>query len=75
MARRLFLIDGHSHIMRAHWSKAPDLTAPSGEPTKATFVFTAMVLDLARRNPDAYLAVAMDRPEGPTRRLDRKSVV
>ncbi len=69
MARRLFLIDGHSHIMRAHWSKAPDLTAPSGEPTKATFVFTAMVLDLARRNPDAYLAVAMDRPEGPTRRL------
>ena len=69
MARTLLLIDGHSHIMRAHWSKAPDLTAPSGEPTKATFVFTAMLLDLARAHPDGYLAVAMDRPEGPTRRL------
>ncbi len=69
MPRTLYLIDGHSHIMRAHWSRAPDLTAPSGEPTKATFVFSAMLLDLARAHPDAYVAVAMDRPEGPTRRL------
>ncbi len=68
MAQTLYLIDGHSQIMRAHWSKTPDLKAPSGEPTKATFVFTSMLLDIIAADPDGYLAIAMDRPEGPVRR-------
>src|SRR5687768_5204493 len=61
MAQKSFyIIDGHAHIYRAYFAPFRDLTAPSGEPTKATFVFTQMLLNLIdQRKPD-YLAMVID---------------
>ncbi len=65
MARRtLYLIDGHAQIYRAYYAPFGRLTAPSGEPTRATYVFTQMLLGLLRdRRPD-YLAMVMDVSDG-----------
>src|SRR4030095_2714211 len=62
------LIDGHSQIFRAYYAPFNVLTAPSGEPVKATYIFTQMVLAIIRdRKPD-YLALAMDVKDSTTRR-------
>ncbi len=55
-----YIIDGHSQIFRAYYAPFRELTSPSGEPTRATYVFTNMLLEmLQHRRPD-YLAMAMD---------------
>ncbi|MEE8170440.1 MAG: DNA polymerase I [Phycisphaerae bacterium] len=61
MARKTFyLIDGHAQIYRAYYAPFRNLTAPSGEPTRATHVFCQMLLNLLRdRKPD-YLALVLD---------------
>jgi DNA polymerase-1 len=60
LPRTLYLIDGHSQIYRAYYAPFASLSAPSGEPTRATHVFWQMVLNLVRdRKPD-YLAMALD---------------
>ena len=69
MNETFYLIDGHSQIMRAYWGRLPPLTAPGGEPTKATFLFAQLLLQLIRRKETAYLAVAMDPPGGAARRM------
>ena len=59
MAKSFYIIDGHAQIFRAYYAPFPGLNAPSGEPTKATFVFCRMLLSLIRdRKPD-YLAVTL----------------
>ncbi len=71
MAKSLYIIDGHSQIYRAYFARMPDFTAPSGEPTRATYVFSQMLLNLLRdRQPD-YLAVTLDADE---RKLHRKQL-
>src|SRR5687768_8590106 len=56
----LFIIDGHAHIYRAYFAPFRDLTSPTGEPTKATYVFTQMLMQLvAARKPD-YLVMVID---------------
>ena len=61
-----FIIDGHAHIYRAYFAPFRDLTSPTGEPTKAPFVFTQMLLNLVEtRRPD-YLAVVIDASEEAT---------
>ncbi len=63
MARTLYLIDGHSQIFRAFFAPFRDLTSPTGEPTRATYVFTSMLLSfLASRKPD-YVGMAVDGPK------------
>jgi len=63
MPRTLYLIDGHAQIYRAYYAPFRDLTSPSGEPTRATYVFFQMLLSLVRsRRPD-YLAVVLDADE------------
>jgi DNA polymerase-1 len=63
MSKTLYLIDGHGQIYRAYYAPFRDLTSPSGEPTRATYVFCQMLLNLIRdRRPD-YLAVALDADE------------
>ena len=53
-------IDGHAQIYRAYFAPFRDLTSPTGEPTKATFVFTQMLLNLvSQRKPD-YLCMVVD---------------
>lgn len=63
MKKRFYIIDGHAQIFRAYFAPFRDLTAPSGEPTKATYVFTQMLLNLIElRKPD-YLAMVIDSGE------------
>jgi DNA polymerase I len=60
MPRSFYIIDGHAHIFRSYFAPFRDLTSPTGEPTKATYVFTQMLLNLIdQRKPD-YLAMVID---------------
>ena len=60
MSKTFYIIDGHSQIFRAYYAPFGDLASPAGEPTRATFVFTQMLLNLIEsRRPD-YLVMAMD---------------
>jgi DNA polymerase-1 len=60
MPKTFYIIDGHAQIFRAFYAPFRELTSPTGEPTKATFVFTQMLLNLvAQRKPD-YLAMVID---------------
>ena len=60
MPETLYLLDGHAQIYRAYYAPFSNLTAPNGEPTRATHVFCQMLLNLLRdRQPD-YLAMVMD---------------
>ncbi|HOA72633.1 MAG TPA: DNA polymerase I [Phycisphaerae bacterium] len=63
MSKRFFLIDGLSQIFRCYYAPFRPLTAPSGEPTRATYVFTEMLLKLIREQQPDYLAMAMDSRE------------
>src|SRR5436305_8619096 len=59
-SKTFYIIDGHAHIYRAYFAPFRELNSPAGEPTKATFVFTQMLLNLvALRKPD-YLAMVID---------------
>jgi len=61
MARTLYIIDGHAHIYAAYYAPMrQSLTSPSGEPTKATYIFTTTLLGLIERQKPDLLAVAMD---------------
>jgi DNA polymerase-1 len=60
MDKSIYLIDGHAQIYRAYFAPFGSLTAPSGEPTRATHVFCQMVLNLLRDKKPDYLAVVMD---------------
>src|SRR5437588_7105439 len=54
------LFRSHAHIYRAYFAPFRDLSSPSGEPTKATYVFTQMLLNLIdQRKPD-YLAMVIE---------------
>ncbi|HPB92136.1 MAG TPA: DNA polymerase I [Anaerohalosphaeraceae bacterium] len=59
-SKRLFLVDGHAHIYAAYYAPMRPLTSPSGEPTKAVYVFITTLLSLIEREKPEYLAVAMD---------------
>jgi len=58
--RSLFLIDGLNQIFRAYYAPFRELTSPSGEPTKATYVFLKMLLQLIRDWSPDYLALIME---------------
>ena len=69
MTDTLYLIDGHSQIYRAYYAPFRDLTSPTGEPTRATFVFCQMLLSFIRGRKPTYLAMAVD---GPAAKLLRR---
>jgi len=69
MTDTLYLIDGHSQIYRAYYAPFRDLTSPTGEPTRATFVFCQMLLSFIRQRKPTYLAMAVD---GPAAKLLRR---
>ena len=60
MSRKLYLIDGHAQIYRAYYARLGNLTSPGGEPTRATYVFCQMLLNLLRDHGPDYLAMVMD---------------
>src|SRR4051812_28740802 len=60
-SKSFYIIDGHAHIYRAYFAPFRDLNSPvTGEPTKATFVFTQMLLNLAQQRRPDYLAMVID---------------
>ena len=63
MAKRFFIIDGLAQIFRSYYAPFQHLSSPKGEPTRATFVFTQMLLQLIREQKPDYLAMAMDSPD------------
>jgi DNA polymerase-1 len=61
MAKKLYIIDGHAHIYAAYYAPMSQrLTSPTGEPTKATYIFTTALFGLIQRQKPDMLAVAMD---------------
>src|SRR5205823_1369127 len=59
-SKSFYVIDGHAHIYRAYFAPFRDLSSPSGEPTKATYVFTQMLLNLIEQRKPDYLAMVID---------------
>ncbi len=61
MAKKLYIIDGHAHIYAAYYAPMQQrLTGPSGEPTKAAYIFTQMLFGLIQRRKPDMLVVTMD---------------
>jgi len=61
MAKTLYIIDAHAHIYAAYYAPMRQkLTSPSGEPTKATYIFTTALVGLIHRQKPDMLAIAMD---------------
>jgi DNA polymerase I len=58
--KTFYIIDGHAQIFRAYFAPFRDLASPTGEPTKATFVFTQWLLNLIETRKPHYLAMAVD---------------
>ena len=56
MPKSFYIIDGHAQIYRAFFAPFRDLTSATGEPTKATFVFTQMLINLAAARKPADMA-------------------
>ena len=59
-SKSFYIIDGHAHIYRAYFAPFRDLQSASGEPTKATYVFTQMLLNLVQQRKPDYLAMVID---------------
>ncbi len=69
MAKTLYIIDGHALIYAAFYAHVSQkFTSPSGEPTKATYIFTTMILKLLGAKKPDMLVVAMDSKEPSFRR-------
>ncbi|MFH1573900.1 MAG: DNA polymerase, partial [Acidobacteriota bacterium] len=62
--KRLYLIDGMSHVYRAYYA-IRNLSTSKGFPTNAVYGFTAMLRKLILEEKPDFIAVALD-PEGPT---------
>jgi len=61
MAKTLYIIDGHAHIYAAYYAPMrQQLTSPEGEPTKATYIFTNIIVGLIQQKRPDMLVVAMD---------------
>jgi len=70
MAKTLYIIDGHAHIYAAYFAPMSQrLASPSGEPTKAVYIFTRAILGLIERQKPDMLVVAMDS-KAPTFRSE-----
>jgi len=69
--KTFYLIDGHAQIFRAYYAPfSAQLNAPDGEPTKATYIFTQMMLGILDRQDPDYLAVALDYGDSSTERKE-----
>ncbi len=68
-SKRLFLVDGMSHIYRAYYA-IRNLSNSRGLPTNAIYGFTSMLRKLIQEEKPEYLGVAIDL-EGPTVRHEK----
>lgn len=60
MPRSFYIIDGHAQIFRAYFAPFRPLSSPTGEPTKATYVFAQMLLNLVEQRKPDYLVMVVD---------------
>ncbi len=60
MARTFYIIDGHAQIFRAYFAPFRELSSPTGEPTKAVFVFLQTLFNLIERRRPDYLVMCAD---------------
>lgn len=61
MKRSLYIIDGHAHIYAAYYAPMRrSLTAPNGDPIKATYIFTNLLLGMIEKYQPDMLVVTMD---------------
>lgn len=68
----LFIVDGSSMVRRAyHVAVDMDMTSPSGEPTKATYIFTRMLFSGLRDFRPRHFVFALD---SPTHILSRRQI-
>jgi DNA polymerase-1 len=58
--KTFYIIDGHAQIFRAYFAPFRDLSSPTGEPTKATYVFTQWLLNLVETRKPSHLAMVID---------------
>jgi len=63
MTKTFYIIDGHAHIYRAYFAPFRELASATGEPTKATYVFTQRLLNLVEQKQPHYLAMVIDSDE------------
>lgn len=68
-SKRLFLIDGMSHIYRAYFA-IRNLSNTKGLPTNAIYGFTSMLRKMIQEQKPDYVGVAIDL-EGPTVRHEK----
>ena len=59
-SKTFYIIDGHAHIYRAYFAPFRDLQSATGEPTKATYVFTQMLINLVQQRKPDYLCMVID---------------
>src|SRR2546421_10196981 len=73
MAQRLYIVDGHGYIFRAHYGlmnvsrgerKEVRLSTAEGMPTGALYVFARMLMRLEEDNQPARMAVVFDSKAG-----------
>src|SRR3954452_22835455 len=69
-SKSFYIIDGHAQIYRAYFAPFRDLSSPTGEPTKATFVFTQMLLNLVEQRRPDYLCMVIDSGDESVFRKD-----
>ncbi|MCB9851418.1 MAG: DNA polymerase I [Phycisphaerales bacterium] len=70
MAKSFYIIDGHAQIYRSYYAPFRPLNSPTGEPTRATYVFLSTLFNLLRdRKPD-YLAMVLDVSDSTVFRCD-----
>jgi len=60
VSRTFYILDGHAQIFRAYFAPFRQLTTPTGQPAKATYVFAQMLLNLVERRRPDYLAMVVD---------------
>jgi DNA polymerase-1 len=70
MAKTFYIVDGHAHIYGAYYAPMTPLKSPTGEPTKAAYVFTTIILGLLERQKPDFIAVTMDS-KAPSFRTER----
>ncbi len=60
MQQTFYIIDGHAQIFRAYYAPFRPLSSPTGEPTKATYVFVQLLLNLIDQQKPDYLVMVVD---------------
>ncbi|GJM26826.1 MAG: DNA polymerase I [Phycisphaerae bacterium] len=70
MPKSLFVIDGHAQIYRSYYAPFRPLTSPTGEPTKAVYVFCSTLFTLLRDKKPDYLVMTLDVSDRTVFRCD-----